>query len=169
MPPLDTWANYAEIFGAITVVGGLLFAGIQIKLAREQRREAAAMTLLASYMASGTFPRAARLVMKTEDLVEACKDPEVGVAVDEVNMLVESIGLMVYNRSIPLRLVAEWGAGGITRLWKRIEPLHTIERDDRGGTSPFDWWAWLATMIERHHPEMMTTSALDRHDDWVPN
>ena len=49
MTDLSTLANMAEIFGAVVVVGGLVFAVVQMHHYREQRRETAAIELLRSF------------------------------------------------------------------------------------------------------------------------
>lgn len=43
MADLSTIANIAEIFGALTIIGGVVFAVIQIREIRVQRRQMAAL------------------------------------------------------------------------------------------------------------------------------
>jgi hypothetical protein len=54
---LDTLANLAEIFGAIMIIGGALFAMVQIRQMRHQRRNPAAIAFLDSDQ-DGDFARA---------------------------------------------------------------------------------------------------------------
>lgn len=46
---LTTLANLAEIFGALTVVGGMVFAVAQVREYRAQRRDAMAVELVRSF------------------------------------------------------------------------------------------------------------------------
>jgi len=48
MTDLSTMANMAEILGVIIVVGGLIFAMLQMRQIRQQRRELAAIELFRS-------------------------------------------------------------------------------------------------------------------------
>ena len=43
MTDLETLANLAEVFGTLTIIGGLLFAIIQIRQFRQQLRETATL------------------------------------------------------------------------------------------------------------------------------
>ena len=49
MEDLATLANIAEILGALTIVGGVVFAVLQIREFRAQRSEAIAVELLRSF------------------------------------------------------------------------------------------------------------------------
>lgn len=168
MAGLETLANYAEIFGAITVVGGLLFAGIQVRAARHQRRDGAANAMLSTYVQNPVLNEYSRRVMECEDLVVGMEeDPEVRAAVDHLNAVCESIALMVFNRAMSIQQAADWGARGITRVWDRLQPLVEHSRSE-GNRTDFDWWEWLATMIRRHAPEYIDSSAMERHGDWMP-
>ena len=60
---LATLANLAEILGAIVVIGGVVFAVIQIRQFRRQRLEVAAIELVRSFQ-SPEFTRAFTLVLE---------------------------------------------------------------------------------------------------------
>jgi hypothetical protein len=45
MTDLETLANLAEVFGTVTIIGGLLFAVIQMLQYRQQLRETATLEL----------------------------------------------------------------------------------------------------------------------------
>jgi hypothetical protein len=49
---LETLANFAEVFGALTIIGGLFFAVIQIRQYRQQLRETATLELMNKFQTS---------------------------------------------------------------------------------------------------------------------
>jgi hypothetical protein len=62
MTDLSRLANMAEIFSAIVVIGGIIFAVIQMRQTRQQRRELAAIELFRSF-GSPAFNEAYRNVL----------------------------------------------------------------------------------------------------------
>lgn len=63
MDDLSRLANMAEIFSAIIVIGGIIFAVIQMRQTRQQRRELAAIELFRSF-GSAKFTDAYRKVLR---------------------------------------------------------------------------------------------------------
>lgn len=58
---LETLANLAELIGAATVVGGILFAMIQLREFRQQRNQSAAVELMRAIQDRGFVAATTRL------------------------------------------------------------------------------------------------------------
>ena len=72
MTDLSRLANMAEIFSAIIVVGGIIFAVLQMRQTRQQRREMAAIELFRSF-GSPAFTDAYRKVLHYPDGLSAAE------------------------------------------------------------------------------------------------
>ncbi|GAB5452407.1 MAG: hypothetical protein Hals2KO_27350 [Halioglobus sp.] len=73
---LSTWANIAEIVGALSIVGGIVFGLIQLRYYRMQQRDAMA-TNLAQTFYSQDLANALALLQEVPD----------GVSLDELRAL----------------------------------------------------------------------------------
>ena len=171
MADLETLANYAEIFGAITVVGGFVFAIFQLRALRQQRKDSAAVASVMSFIQGPELSAYVRTIStkSSQEIIDTVDgDGELREAVDAVNAMAEGLGMMVYQGTLDLSMVAEWGGGGITAMWERIQPLAQKEREESGRTGSYDWFEWIATMLERHGGDATRTTALQRHGTWKP-
>ncbi len=171
MVDLQTLANYAEIFGAVTVLGGFAFAVIQLRALRLQRRDAAAVQSIMSFVTGPEFSEHVRTISvhSAEEILERVdSDKKLRAAIDAVNAMAEGLGMLVYQKSLSLEMVAEWGGGGTVAMWNRVKPLAMKERAESGRTGPYDWFEWLAVQLERHCSDMLNSNAVDRHGDWKP-
>ena len=72
MTDLSRLADMAEILGALVVIGGLMFAVLQMRNIRQQRRELAAIELFRSF-GNPEFNKAYEKVMKLPDGLSAAK------------------------------------------------------------------------------------------------
>ena len=105
---LNSLANIAEIFGALVVAGGVVFAVIQIQLYRRQRLEAAAMETMRQFT-STEFIEGFRLLSVLQDGT-SLKDlralgPEYEPAAMKLAMIIETVGVMTYHRIGTFRIV----------------------------------------------------------------
>ena len=66
MNDLSRFADMAEILGALVVIGGLIFAVMQMRNIRQQRREMAAIELF-RFFGNAEFNTAYERVMKLPD------------------------------------------------------------------------------------------------------
>jgi len=72
-PALQSAANIAEIFSALMVIAGVVFALIEIRHFRQQRQGTAAMEIMRSCQSPG-FTAAFRLIMDYEQVCRNCDD-----------------------------------------------------------------------------------------------
>lgn len=120
----NSLANLAEILGAVFLIGGVVFAVIQIRQFRRQRLEVAAIELVRSFQ-SPEFTRAFTLFLRLPNGLSAAelrqRDPEAEVHVMLMSITMESIGIMVYRRILPLAMVEELMGGVVEILWTKLE------------------------------------------------
>ena len=164
-------ANFAEIFSAVLVISGIILGVIEIKNYRVQRQETAAIEIMRAFQ-SPEFTRAIQLIMEYEGDCRDCCDetvsPELHKAVMLISTTLESIGLMVYRRSVPFRLVQQLMGGTIQACWSVLESYVTTVRENAGRPSLYEWFQWLAERLEEYPEYHSVEGAYTKYSDWKP-
>jgi hypothetical protein len=161
----------AEIFGAIVVVGGLVFAVIQMHHYREQRRETAAIELLRSFH-NPEFSRSLRAVLALpkgvtrSDLGECSEMQQDAIMV--VVLTFESIGVMVYRGIVPLEMVNELLGGVCIESWLRLNQYMQDSRAQSNRDTMSEWFQWLAERLDEHHTRYGRPPAYEQYRAWRP-
>jgi hypothetical protein len=166
---LETLANFAEILGAIVVVGGVAFAVIQIRQFRRQRLEIASIELVRSFQ-SPEFTRAHTFLLtlpngvSAEELRQRSGDAEAFAMV--VSTTFESIGVMVYRRILPIDIVDELMGGTIVSFWGKLDKWIETLREEQGRDDTHEWFQWLAAQLARRSPHGVSQPAYVEHLHW---
>ncbi len=170
MTSLSLLANIAEILGLIFVLGGFVFAIIQIRIYRRQRLEASAIELLRSFH-DAAFSKAFRVINKlpedTSALALIQEDPEIEDAAAHIGTTMESIGVMVFRRIVPLAIVVDLMGGTVLHMWQKLEPWISKLRNEWESESVFEWFQWLTDKVETHPGNTTKKGAFDIYKDWV--
>ena len=166
---LSTVANFAEVFGALVVIGSVAFAFVQLAHFRRQRADMAAIELAHSFQ-TPEFTRAIRLVLTFPDGItaeEIRRDPEKEEAAMLVSLTLESVGIMVHRRVVALDVVWELMGGMVLASWKKMEAWAQRQREEQGGEKFDEWIQWLCEQLERHAVD--NQPAFQKHRDWRPS
>jgi hypothetical protein len=170
MGELSRLADMAEILGAAIVIGGVFFAILQMRQIRQQRRELAAIELFRFY-GSPDFAQAYNRVLKLPDglsnagLRQNHADAEACAMLISTTM--ENIGVMVFHRIVPSVVVSNLLGTSAIILWRKLRPWIEDLRDDVGNPSAFEWFEWLATMLQKHE-DSNALPAYEAHLNWKP-
>jgi hypothetical protein len=171
MRDLATLANLAEILGAIIVIGGVVFAVIQIRLFRRQRLEAAAIEVIRSWQ-SPEFTRAFTVIQKLPDGISAAKLRAHSPDCESMAMIIgntfESFGVMVYRHIVPLALVDELLGGAVVLLWRKLTPWVEELRNEQSRETVYEWFEWLAERLQEQPGFDTLEAAHVRHREWTP-
>ena len=166
---LGTLANIAEIIGAIFVVGGVVFAVIQIRQAQRQREDTASIEIIRAWQGA-EFSRAFGLLSQlpddaAADGIRTLGDDGEGAAHIVCNFL-ESVGILVYRRMVPME-VADGLLGGMTKmLWRKLSPWIQHVRATRNPRA-YEWFEWLHDRF-RETDDHSDVPANILHNDWRP-
>ena len=170
MNDLSRLANIAEIFSALVVVGGIIFAVIQMRQTRQQRRELAAIELFRSF-GSPKFSEAYRNVLRFEDGMSGKRLQEVCPDCDQYAMQIattmENIGVMMYQRIVPTMVVYHLIGSSAVILWKKLAVWCEDLRTEHGNPYAFEWFQWLAMQLEDMHDDTIGP-AHESKADWKP-
>ena len=170
MTELDRLANMAEIISAIIVVGGVIFALLQMRQTRQQRRELAAIELFNSFE-SPQFTEAYRNVLLFPDGLSAAelkrRYPDGEHYAMMIATTMESIGVMMYQRIVPSSVVQNLIGSTTVIMWRKLEPWAHELRMELGTENAFEWFQWLAEKLAELD-EDNSTPAFVKHKDWRP-
>ena len=170
MDDLSRLADMAEILGALIVVGGVVFAVLQMQQIRQQRREMAAIELFRSF-GSPAFSDAYRRVLTLPDGLSAAQIRERCPDCEDAAMLIsttmENIGVMVFHRIVPSVVVYDLIGSSTVILYRKLECWIADLREEIDSPVAFEWFQWLARILE-NLPNPDGSPAYDEHRDWKP-
>ena len=171
MADLATLANIAEILGALTIVGGVVFAVFQIREFRSQRREAVAVELIRSFH-DPQFAHAVNLIRELPDGVSAeelrSREPEFERAAVMVSTTYEAIALLVFRRMTSFSLARELTGGLAVVMWRKLARWTETVREEQAQPSWAEWFQWLAEQLARDGERKEAHPAYERFADWRP-
>lgn len=171
MNELSRLANMAEIFSAVVVIGGIIFAIIQMRQTRQQRREMAAIELFRSH-GSPAFTEAFRNVLLYPDGLSAPELLESYPDREHYNMVIcstmENIGVMMFQHIVPATVVNKLIGNVTVVLWRKLEYWVNDLRTQLNDPLIFEWFQWLAITLDKMQDDT-GQPAYEAHKDWVPS
>ena len=171
MDDLALLANIAEIVGAGTIIGGAVFAIVQIREFRAQRREAITVELMRAFQ-EPSVAEAVNLVrglpdgISAEDMRE--RGPEYERAAIMISTTYETIGYMAYLGLASFRTVQELTGGVGLVMWRKLERWMDDVRAEQSQPSWSEWFHWLADQLERESEQKEASPAYVKHAGWRP-
>ncbi len=171
MPSIPEMLPYIQFVGQVALIAAASFAGTQFLLARRQRDDHNALQVL-SRLASPEFRIAyARVrtlpVDATPDQIRE-QGPDMEEAVDVVAMTVESLGVMVHNRMVPLDVVDQAIGGFLRESWRRLRSTVEWQREVYNAPRLSEWYQWLAERIIDRRGPRRTIPAYEAFRHWRP-
>ena len=171
MTELDRLANMAEILSAIIVVGGIVFAVLQMRQTRQQRRELAAIELFRSF-GNPQFTEAYHNVLHFPDDLTADelkrRFPDGEQCAMLISTTMENIGVMMYQRIVPSAVVANLIGTSTIIMWKKLRLWAEDLRHELDAPNAFEWFQWLAERMQEFHDDD-SKPAYDAYRDWKPS
>jgi hypothetical protein len=168
---LATLANIAEILGALTIVGGVVFALFQIREFRTQRREAVAVELIRSFH-DPQLAHAVNLIRELPDGVSAeelrSRGPEYERAAVMVSTTYEAIALLVFRRMASFSLARDLTGGLAVVMWRKLARWMDVVRQEQAQPSWAEWFQWLAEQLARDAERKEAHPAYEKFADWRP-
>ena len=168
---LNGLANIAEIVSTVTVVGGAVFAVIQLRQFRQQRLDAAAVQLARTFYDS-EFAQAVLLLRNLPDDVPAAelrgRGSEFEAAAIKICTIYETVGLLVFNDMMSFSMVRELTGGIAVVLWRKLRRWTAEIRAEQSQPSWAEWFQWLAERLGAQHESKEAQPAYVRHAKWRP-
>jgi hypothetical protein len=142
-------ATVLNLISTLTLVGALVFTGLQLRASNRARRDQAAITVIQSAQ-SETWTQASGLIHRSPQLAEGSSEqtvPKVELALFTIGIRIEAVGYMVYERLVNLEAVDELMGGFTLLFWSRAKTWAKRRRVELGDPKAFEWCEWLALRI----------------------
>lgn len=166
---LDQAANYADIFSALAVVGGIAFGLMQLSEYRKQRRDVIAAELMRTFY-SVDLADAVTLVRRLPDHCPADELRKRGLEYERaaviVNTSFETMGLLVFRRIADYDIVEQLAGGMVVMLWRKLDMWVAAVRDEQSQPTWAEWFQWLAELSAPR--KSSTQPAHLKHKGWTP-
>lgn len=168
---LNTLANIAEILGASTIVGGVVFGVAQIRQMRDQRRDASAIAFVDSIQ-DGDFARAYLRILQLPDDISLAelraRDPRFEEAAFFLATNFETMGLMVFRDLVDFAIVRDLVGDAVIAIWGKLGRWVFELREQQERDTVFDWFEWLAQKLEEDYSQRGHHSVFIRRRKWKP-
>ena len=167
MESLNTYAMLAEIFGAITIIIGAIFAYVQYNEHKRRLRVEMAAEICRKFT-EPEMGRAITLVKRLPDdiTLEALQalDREYEESAQIVGMVFETMGLLTHRDIASFELIQQLTGGLVLMVWRKlrvwVKETREIESNARFG----EWVEWLAMQLEAREKDVVP--AYVAHAKW---
>jgi hypothetical protein len=158
---------YFQLASYSGIVVGTLFAGYQLMAAERNRRHQTALDTVTRFNTNEfrvAFAKVytLRLGATAQEVKDAGRDME--DAATSVMMTFEMIGVLVYNRMVPIETVDQAIGGFLRESWRRLAPYCQSKRVEVGSPRWGEWYQWLFEHID-HNPRRQVP-AYEAFKEW---
>lgn len=146
-------ATVLSALSSFAVVGALIFAALQVRVANRARAEHAAISIVEAAQ-SEAWTRGLNQLYRipanaTAEQIDAL-GPELVDAIEQVGIRVETIGYMVWRGIVDIAMVDDLFGGIVIFWWSRIKPFAERDRERTSNPKSYEWFQWLAErLLER--------------------
>jgi hypothetical protein len=160
---------YFQIGSATGIMVGALFAGYQLLRGEQARKAAAALQTVTSFNTTefrAAFAKVYTLPLgaSAQQVRDAGRDME--EAATTVMMTFEMLGVLVYNRMVPIETVDQAIGGFLRESWRRLEGYVVWKRKEVGSPRWGEWYQWLFEHLATNPRRAEGAYAAFR--DWKP-
>lgn len=161
-------AAFAEILGAGSIAFALIFGAFQLHQYRRERRDRGAAELMHMFQTRDYVDGYLEIVALPESITAESirsRGAEFEKTAAAVSLLLEELGILVYNRTIPLAFV-NLAMGGFLRIsWYRLKPWIEDERRRLNAPTFGEWFQWLVNRLEEN-PTLKKEPAYVKYRRW---
>jgi hypothetical protein len=168
---LGTVASFAQILSAIAVGAAVVFAFLQVRQFRQQRRDLAGVELMRTMQNRELVEAWDRVVSVDRSVSTAdarAMGPEYERAAHSLVAVYEALGLLVFRGIVPFDLVRESTSGPFAAAWEAlhvwVEEVRVRRSDERYG----EWFQWLAERLQQFNEKASLEPAHKRFAAWRP-
>ena len=166
---LSDLANLGQVIGALAVVVGVIFGILQLRQLSAQRRRESAFAL----MQSSQSPEVLRAVLTIEHLPDTAGKAEIDALpksdqADVIALLAtwEGLGILVFNREIPLQMVDDFYSGTVAQSWRKLKRYVEELREASSRPTDWEWFQWLAERMQEEELARPPVPAHVQHRNW---
>ena len=146
------FASALNLVSTVTLIGALVFTGLQVRAANRARREQAAVTAIQTTALSENSARIMELLGEIPEGASATEianlDAETRRQIIQFGLRLEITGYMVSHGMVDLQIVNELAGGAILGFWSRARNWSEQRRKRTGEAEFLEWCEWLVKQIE---------------------
>jgi len=143
-----------NLVSAVTLIGALIFTGLQVRAANRARREQAAVTAIQTTALSENSARILELLGQIPEGASAAAidnlDAEAKRQIFQFGLRLEVTGYMVSHGMVGLQIVNDLAGGAILGFWSRAKNWSEERRKRTGEAEFLEWCEWLAMQITNY-------------------
>src|SRR5256886_17461224 len=147
------FASALNLVSTVTLIGALVFTGLQVRAANGARRDQAAVTVIQMAALSANSARILELLGQVPEHASAAAidnlDGEAKRQILEFGLRLEVTGYMVSHGMVDLQIVNDLAGGAILGFWSRAKNWSEERRKRTGEAEFLEWCEWLARSEER--------------------
>jgi hypothetical protein len=160
------FASALNLVSTVTLIGALVFTGLQVRAANRARREQAAVTVIQMAALSENSARILELLGQVPESASAAAidnlDAEAKRQILEFGLRLEVTGYMVSHGMVDLQIVNDLGGGAILGFWSRAKNWSEERRKRTGQDEFLEWCEWLAMQIAQYRARRPYVPAYSR-------
>jgi hypothetical protein len=164
-----TFDTALQLISTLTLLFGVCFGLLQLRLNRAQSERDSALELLRSFQ-TPEFAHALLLIFALpDDLPKAQIEERLGSDVPTVYALLttwESLGILVFREEVSLALVDDFFSGPILLSWRKLRRYVEEQRQEQGRETIEEWFQWLAERMEERESRQRPIPAHVMHKNW---
>ena len=148
------FASALSLVSTVTLIGALVFTGLQVRAANRARREQAAVTAIQTTALSENSARILELLGQIPENATATAiddlDAEAKRQIFQFGLRLEVTGYMVSHGMVDLQIVNDLAGGAILGFWSRAKNWSEERRKQTGEAEFLEWCEWLAMRIAQY-------------------
>jgi hypothetical protein len=148
------FANVLNLVSTVTLIGALIFTGLQVRVAIRARREQAAITVIQTTALSENSARILELLAEIREDASASEidnlAAEVRREIFHFGIRLEVTGYMVFHGLVDLEILNDLAGGAILGFWSRVKNWIDARRKRTNEPEFLEWCEWLATQIAQY-------------------
>jgi hypothetical protein len=159
----------AAMISSASMVTGIVFGSLTLRQWSRTRSLTAAVELVRTLQTPDFTRSIARIVELPLDVEPEVirADPALVAAVFVVTHALESLGVLVFHRLLPLHVVDHLVGGYVRGSFRRVKP-YVIARREVLGNMFGEWYQWLAEQLEEYPAPGKSQNAAVVHQRWKP-
>ena len=148
------FASALNLVSTVTLIGALVFTGLQVRAANRARREQMAVTVIETAALSENSARFLELLSEipdgaSADVIENL-DADTRRQIFLFGLRVEIIDYMVFHGLVDVQTVNDLAGGAILSFWSRAQNWSLERRKQTGHDEFLEWCEWLAAQIAQY-------------------
>jgi hypothetical protein len=158
---------YFQVAGQSALVLGAIFAVYQLLQVRRHRNEQMSLQIVTSFTTDEFRHAFARIYsLPLGASAEDVRSSDMEDAATTVMMAFEMLGVLVYNRMIPLDTLDQAIGGFLRESWRRLQKYVEWKRVQVQSTRWGEWYQWLAEHLTTN--PRREAGAYEIFRNWTP-